>query len=126
MRNKQVTGVLYGWVFIFILMLITSMILALVLHLTNFNEATLSWLTFPLGLFLLFIGGFIAGIKSQQKGWMTGIIVGLGFTILIFLVQYLGYKHSFSLQQILHHLGFVFSCVIGSIFGVNILGNNNE
>lgn len=123
MRSKIVTGMLYGWTVIIVLMLLTSMILALFLRFTTFNEATLTWLSYPLGLFALFIGGFVAGIKSKKNGWITGIVVGGGFTVLVFLVQYLGYKQGFSLQQALHHLGFIFASLIGGVLGVNMIGS---
>lgn len=125
MKNQKVTGILYGWIIIFILMLITSMILALFLRFTTFNESTLTWISYPLGLTALFIGGFVAGIKSKEKGWITGITIGIGFTFLVFLVQYLGYKQIFSLQQSLHHLGFIFSSLIGGVLGVNVIGNKS-
>ena len=121
MRNKQITALLYGWIVVFSLVFFASIILALLLRLTSFNEPTLSMVTLVIGLLALFIGGLVAGIKGQSKGWIIGGVIGGGFTLLVFLVQYLGYKQGFSFEQSLHHLGFIFAALIGGVFGVNII-----
>lgn len=118
--KKHMTALLYGWAFIIVLMLIASIVMAILLKFTSFNEPTLKWISFSIGLLALFLGGFFAGVKSKQRGWLIGMITGIGFTLLVFLVQYLGYKEGFSLQQLLHHSGYIFSALFGGILGVNI------
>lgn len=120
-KNKQFMALLYGWLVAFSLIFIASMILALFLRFTGFNEPTLSWVTLFVGLFSLFIGGLVAGVKGKTKGWMIGGIIGLGFTLIVFLIQYLGYKQSFSLGQSMHHIGFIAAALIGGVLGVNIV-----
>lgn len=126
MVNKQLTALFYGWTATLILIIFMSLIIALLLRFTPFNEPTLSWTTLGAGLLALFVGGIVAGIKGKQKGWLIGIMTGIGFTCLIFLIQYLGYKQSFSLQQSLYHLGFIFAALIGGVIGVNVVGVPDE
>src|SRR5690625_2956161 len=99
MRKQQFTALMYGWIVVLGLILITSFILALLLRFTTFNDPTLSWVAFVIGLIALFIGGFVAGIKGKAQGWVIGGIIGIGFTLLTFFVQYLGYHQGFSLEQ---------------------------
>lgn len=126
MRNKQIVALFYGWTVILALILVTSMLLALILRFTKFNEPTLSVVTLTVGLLVLFIGGFVAGIKGKTKGWMIGGTIGIGFTLFIFFVQYLGYKQSFTLNQSLHHIGYLFSSLIGGVIGVNFVGDEKS
>jgi|SRR5690625_4672898 len=121
MKSNQFTALLYGWIVVFSLVLITSIVLALLLRFTSLNEPTLSWITLVIGLLSLFIGGLVAGLKGQSKGWIIGGITGIGFTLFVFLVQYLGYKQSFSLEQSLHHLGYIIAALVGGVLGVNFV-----
>lgn len=121
MKSNQFTALLYGWIVVFSLVLITSIVLALLLRFTSLNEPTLSWITLVIGFLSLFIGGLVAGLKGQSKGWIIGGITGIGFTLFVFLVQYLGYKQSFSLEQSLHHLGYIIAALVGGVLGVNFV-----
>lgn len=126
MKGQQFVALMYGWIVVFGLVLLSSVILALFLRLTSFNEATLSWVTLCVGLITLFIGGFIAGLKGQTKGWIIGATVGIGFTIFTFCVQYLGYKQTFTLNQSLHHLAYILAALVGGIVGVNLIVPKNN
>lgn len=125
MQLSQWKALLYGWTVVLGLMLLSSAVLALILRFTSFNDPTLSWVTLGIGLVSLFIGGLIAGIKGKAKGWLIGAAIGLGFTLFIFLIQYLGYKQGFSLEQLMYHAGYVLAALIGGIFGVNTVVENN-
>lgn len=119
LKNQQFIALLYGWIIVLALILGASLVLALLLRFTSFNEPTLSWATLGIGIISLFIGGLIAGIKGKSKGWIIGAAVGIGFTLFVFLVQYLGYKQAFSFEQSLHHLGYILAAIVGGVFGVN-------
>lgn len=126
MYRNQLIGLLYGWVVILGLILLSSVILALLLQFTAFNDPALSWVAFAVGIVSLFIGGFIAGVKGGSKGWILGVITGLGFTLFIFLVQYLGYQQVFSVEQLLHHAGYVAAALLGGMIGVNLAGETKH
>lgn len=126
MRKQYITALMYGWIIVLGLILITSLLLALLLRFTTFNDPTLSWLTFAIGLIALFIGGFVAGMKGKAKGWIIGGITGAGFTLLIFLVQYLGYHQGFSLEQSLYHGGYILAALLGGMIGVNMTSPAND
>lgn len=108
------------------LILLTSVIIALLLRFTGMDGTALTWTTLITGLICLFIGGIVSGIKSKQKGWVIGGITGLGFTLFTFLIQYLGYEQTFSLQQTLHHLGYIFAALLGGVIGVNMTSGQEE
>src|SRR5699024_11580828 len=94
-------------------MILTSFVLAICLKFSSMSASVLSWTTLIAGLLCSFAGGLIAGAKSMKKGWIIGGLTGLGFSLFTFIVQYLSYNQGFSLEQSLHHLGFVLSALIG-------------
>ena len=121
MKNKQLLALLYGLIFIFSIITVSSLIIAFLLRFTSFNEPTLSWVTLIIGLIALFIGGLVSGLKSKARGWLIGMMVGIGFTFIIFFIQYLGYQQGFTFEQSIHHLGYIAAALLGGIFGVNMV-----
>lgn len=124
--QRQLIALLYGWIFILLFIVVSSFVLALVLQFTTISQWMLSWVAFSVGLVGLFSGGMITGIKGKSKGWVVGGLTGLGFTLFIFLVQYLGYQNGFSIQQMLHHTGFILAAIFGGMIGVNLFQKDAE
>ncbi|OEH91488.1 TIGR04086 family membrane protein [Bacillus solimangrovi] len=120
MNKHTWMSILHGVITIFIIVLLSSMILALLLRMTSLTEQSISFVILILSFLALFMGGFISGSKNQEKGWLTGMTTGVAFTMLVFLVQYLGYQTSFSVEQLLYHAGYILSAIIGGMLGVNI------
>ena len=124
MMNSFLKAVIYGWVAILVLILISSLLLSLVVKFTSISEFTLSYITLTIGLVTLFIGGIIAGLKGKENGWVVGALTGGGFTLLTFLIQFLGFNETFSTQQTIYHLTYILAAIIGSIIGVNLFVSN--
>ena len=126
MRN-QLTALAYGWVAVFTLIFGASLIVALLLRFTSFNEPALGWTTLVIGIISLFIGGIFAGVKGKMKGWLMGAAVGLGFTLISFMIQYLGLSSTFNGEQALYHLFYLLAAMLGGVIGVNTAGpRSNE
>lgn len=124
MRTRLFSALLYGWIFIFGLMFISSLILSFLLNFSNYVETNYSWITLTISFIALFLGGLIAGIKHKEKGWLIGILTGLTFSILIFFIQFLGFDRPFSGEQFLVHSAFIMLALLGGIIGVNIFVSN--
>lgn len=126
MKRQQINALMYGWIVVLGLIFVASIILALLLRFTTFNEPTLSWATLIIGLICLFIGGLVAGVKGKSKGWIIGGATGLGFTLFTFLVQYLGYQQLFSLEQSIYHVGYILAALFGGVIGVNVIATDSK
>lgn len=126
-KNKQITALLYGWIVTLGLILVASVLLAIFIRFTALNDSLISTITLSIGLIALFIGGLVAGIKGKHKGWIIGGLIGIGFSLFTFLVQYLGYDQVFTFKQSLHHGGYILAALIGGVLGVNFVeGENTE
>lgn len=120
MKNSYLLAIVYGWITIFVLLLLSSIFLSIMMRFTSINEFMLSYLSLSIGILSLLIGGIVAGMKGKAKGLIIGALTGIGFTVLTFLIQYLGYNETFSMQQMIYHLAYIISAMIGSIIGVNL------
>jgi putative membrane protein (TIGR04086 family) len=119
-------SILYGVLSIFIIITISSLIISLILRFTDLQEHSINLFVTILSFAALFIGGFICGGKGRQKGWLVGGMTGVSYTFLIFLMQYLGYGHVFSFSQIVYHICYIITAMMGGVLGVNVLSNRSE
>ncbi|MEC1759178.1 TIGR04086 family membrane protein [Schinkia azotoformans] len=122
MAKNSFAAILYGVITTFVIVLTSSIILSLLLRFTKIQESSLTWVILTLSFLALFIGGFVSGGKGKQKGWFVGGGTGVLFTLLIFLVQFLGYQTSFSVEQMSYHIGYIIIAVLGGVIGVNMTG----
>ncbi|HLR71326.1 MAG TPA: TIGR04086 family membrane protein [Pseudogracilibacillus sp.] len=121
MNNNYLKAIVYGWITILVLILLSSVILSVVVRFTAISEFTLSYITLTIGLIALFVGGIISGLKGKENGWMLGALTGVGFTLLTFFVQYLGFNELFSVGQLIYHATYILAAIVGSVIGVNLI-----
>ncbi|WP_077621387.1 TIGR04086 family membrane protein [Sediminibacillus massiliensis] len=126
MIKTRFTALLYGWIIIFGIMLTASFILSILLRFTAFGAPALSWATLSISVAALFIGGLASGLKGKEKGWILGFLTGAGFILFILLYQYLGYQAGMSLQQLVHHAGFLLASMLGGVLGVNLSSGDSS
>lgn len=126
MAKTRFIALVYGWVTALAIMVFASLVLSLLLRFTSLGASTLTWTTLIVSVIALFAGGLVAGLKGKEKGWILGGLTGIGFTVLILLYQYLGYSSGFSASQMLHHLGFFVSALLGGVFGVNMSSGTSD
>lgn len=125
MENRGIlTSMVYGLVTILVIILSVSFIISLLLRFTSLTETSFTWVIMILTFVALLVGGFVSGGKSKQKGWMVGAGTGILYSLLVFLVQYLGYNATFTTEQYLFHGGFILAAIIGGILGVNVVRNS--
>lgn len=120
MKNSHLLAIVYGWITIFILLLLSSVFLSILMKFVNITEFMLSYLALSIGILSLLIGGIVTGMKGKEKGLVIGALTGIGFTVLTFLIQYLGYNQTFTMEQSIYHLAYIIAAMIGSIIGVNL------
>ncbi len=115
---------IYGLITVLLIILSVSFIISLLLRFTSLTETSFNWVISALTFISLLVGGFVSGGKSKQKGWIVGAGTGLLYSLLVFLVQFLGYNSTFSTEQYLLHGGYMLTAIIGGILGVNVIRNS--
>lgn len=114
------SAVLYGIIVIFLLLVISSLVISLILKFTSVGESSLQFITTAISFVVLFVGGFISGGKGKQKGWLIGGLTGIVYSLVIFLFQYLGFDKLFSINQVIYHVCYILTAMMGAILGVNM------
>ena len=112
-------AVLFGLGTLLALAALTSLIIAMLLKMTELDEANLAITIMILAIISMIIAGFISGLKAKARGWFAGGATGVAYSILVFLFNYLGHSQGLSNDNMLYHLGLIAASMIGGIFGVN-------
>ncbi|ADU29759.1 TIGR04086 family membrane protein [Evansella cellulosilytica] len=124
MHHRLFSSALYGILTILILVIVASFISSALLRFTSLQEGSLTWFLIGFPFLAVFIGGFIAGGRTGQKGWFAGAVTAILYSFVIFLVQFLGYNQGFDTTQLLIHSGYVIAAILGGIIGVNVRGES--
>ncbi|WP_408007057.1 TIGR04086 family membrane protein [Pseudalkalibacillus sp. A8] len=120
MSRRMISAMGFGLIVVLAIIMSSSFILSMILRFSSLTEQSFTWVILGLSIIALFIGGIVSGKKGKEKGWLLGAGTGLLFTIVVFLVQYLGYQIKFDPQQYLHHLGYLLASALGGMMGVNL------
>ncbi|RPF55519.1 TIGR04086 family membrane protein [Aquisalibacillus elongatus] len=121
--NERMKASFIGVVTVIALMLVSSLIIALLVNFTDMSSSAFSWTSFITSVLVLIVGGFYGGRKSEEKGWLTGIIVGVIYIIGIMIYQFLAQDAWMYESQALYFLIFIVAAIVGGMLGVNTRKN---
>jgi putative membrane protein (TIGR04086 family) len=124
--QRQISAVLYGVITILVMAIASSIIFATILRLSQLTEHSIQLLVTIISFLSIFMGGYITGGKGKEKGLLLGAITGIVYSSIIFLYQYLGYNSIFSLKQLIFHLCYIATAMLGSVLGVNLSGGKTR
>lgn len=117
-------AVLIGLTTVLAIALSCSLVISIVLSFTSLTEHSVSWLITTIAFIAMFFGGAMSGAKAKEKGWIAGAFTALLFSLLTFLIQFLGYDSGFTAEQYMYHGGYVLVAALGGIIGVNLSSNS--
>ncbi|MBE3569876.1 MAG: TIGR04086 family membrane protein [Bacillales bacterium] len=124
--KRQISAVLYGVTAILFMAIACSIIFATILRLSQLTEHSIQLLVTIISFLSIFMGGYITGGKGKEKGLLLGAITGIVYSSIIFLYQFLGYDAIFSLKQLIFHLCYIATAMLGSVLGVNLSGGKTR
>lgn len=96
-----------------------SVIITLLLRYTALSEVNLPYFTYGINGISILAGGWLAGAKSQKRGWLSGGLTGLFYVLLIFLIGFLAFDTSMRVQPLLFTVCVVSLSALGGILGIN-------
>lgn len=126
MTRSQTTAIVYGWLTIACLMFVSSLIITLLIRFVHLSMETMSLITMIVGLIALFSGGIVGGMKGKEKSLFIGAVLGIGFTIIVLIVQLITFGSIFQIYQFLYHGLFILTAIIGAVIGVHLTGKQLE
>ncbi|MNI44755.1 hypothetical protein D3C73_991480 [compost metagenome] len=111
--------ILSGLVYALVMLTIGTIVTSLILLLTSTQESSLPTLTRILHGVSLFVGGWVAGKRAEHRGWYYGGMLGIVYSVLIFIVGFLAFDAGLNLQS-LQLVSIAFAAgALGGILGVN-------
>lgn len=126
MTRSQTTAIVYGWLTIACLMFLSSLIITLLIRFVHLSMETMSFITMIVGLLALFSGGIVGGIKGKENSLLIGAVLGIGFTIIVLIVQLITFGSFFQIYQFLYHGLFILTAIVGAVIGVHVTGKELE
>lgn len=84
-----------------------------------FNEVALNISKIITIIVSLIIGGFLIGKKSQNKGWLSGLKLGIVFIVFILIFNFLALNYAFKLHDLIYFFIILVSTILGSMIGIN-------
>lgn len=111
--------------FIFIGLLLTTLIITLISYFNIFGTKIIKILEYLLIIISLFIGGVYIGKRSSNKGYIEGFKIGLITISILFIIGYLVLSKEINYKSLIYYLIIVISSILGSIIGINKKLRNN-
>ena len=109
--------------FSFIYTISSILVLTLIITILNYfniiNDKIISIFKILIPIISLFIGGYYIGKKSNNKGYLEGLKLGLIFSIFLIIFNFLAFDNSFKIKYLLFYLIIISSSILGSMIGIN-------
>lgn len=108
--------VIFGLIVSIILLLVLCLIAGCIIYFTNIPESYLLPAAAIISVVSLFTGGFLASRKSESRGLLTGLIIGIIFVVIMLVFSALS---GTGLDQLAVKSAYcIIAAAIGGIFGV--------
>ena len=114
---------LKGLLYIFIPILIFTLILSIFYYSNIINDKTLNILKLITTSLSMLIGGIYIGRKTEKKGYIEGIKEGLIVVILFFIISFLAFNKGIGLNNFIYYIILLSSSTLGSMIGINKKAN---
>lgn len=101
------------------ILLISTFILTFLNYFNILGSNITSIFKIIIPLISLFIGGFIIGKKSKNKGLIEGLKFSLIFILILILFNYFILKMNFDFKKIIYFSIFILVTIFGSFIGIN-------
>lgn len=110
-----------GFSFLYIIgtILISTFIITFLNYFNIISDKVISIFKILIPIVSLFIGGFYIGKKSNSKGYLEGLKLGLLFSIFLLIFNFLAFSNSFKLKYLLFYIIIITSSILGSMIGIN-------
>ena len=100
-------------------MLILTLFITIFSYFNIMSDKVVSVFKIIIPIISLLIGGFYIGKKSTKKGFIEGLKLGLIFSIILVIFNYLGLGNSFKVKYLLFYLILIITSILGSMIGIN-------
>lgn len=108
-----------SFLYIVSILLISTLVVTILNYFNIFGSKLVTFFKIVIALISMFVGGFIMGKNSKQKGWLEGLKLGLIVLLILVLLNYLILRQSFEIKNLVYFLILLSSSIFGSMIGIN-------
>lgn len=114
-QSPLVSGLMYSMIYMLAGTLVTSLLLVF----TTLEEGSWTGLTLGIHGLAMLAGGFIAGKRSESRGWYHGSLLGAVYSLVVWLIGFLAYDGGMTEHTLYVAITAVAAGLLGGIVGVN-------
>lgn len=123
---KFLKNISKSFLYILISILILTFITTIFNYFEIFSYKTINILEIIIIIIAMFLGGYKLGQKSNKKGYIEGIKLGIIFSIFLVIFNYLAFDNPFKIKYLLFYIILITSSSLGSMVGINKKNNQNK
>lgn len=105
--------------YIIIPILILNIITSIFYYFNIINTNTINYLKLFIIAISMLIGGIYIGSKTNKKGWLEGLKIGLEVIIILFIISYLAFDKGIDIKTVIYYFIILISSILGSMIGIN-------
>ena len=105
------------WVILWIVLLSLWVALFRYYRILSANGLKYAYLVIP--MIALIIGGFSVGRKTNEKGYLESIKIGLIYLVIVSILSFLVFKEPFQIKVIVYDIILLLTAMLGSMIGIN-------
>jgi putative membrane protein (TIGR04086 family) len=118
--NVRLTSpLLSGLLYAFTVMGGAALLVSFILMLTSQKEDALPTYAYLIHALAVLVGGIVSGKRSSSKGWYSGGMLGIMYTLIVFIVSFLGFDQGIHIQSLVLAVTAFIIGALGGIYGVN-------
>lgn len=116
---KYLKNLSMSFLYIISSILVLTFITTILSYFNILNDEVTSIIKIIIPIISMLIGGFYIGKRSNKKGFLEGLKLGLIFSSILIIFNYLAFDNSFKFKYTLFYLILLISSILGSMIGIN-------
>lgn len=105
--------------YVFVPILVIVFILTLLNYFGIMSYKTLNVIKYVVLIISVFVGAFIFGKNSKNKGWLEGLKFGGIILLILLLFNYLVFTMPFNIKALIYYCIVLGMSIAGSVLGIN-------
>lgn len=106
------------------MILILNLIVTLLNYINIINLKFINIFSFIIPFISCFLSSIYLGKKSNNKGYIEGIKLGLIINIIFISINFILFNSGFKINNIIIYIIITISSILGSMVGINLKKNN--
>lgn len=105
--------------YVFVPILVIMFIFTILNYFNIMSYKVLNVMKYIVLIVSIFVGGFIFGKNSNNKGWLEGLKFGLIIVVILLLFNYLVFNMPFTIKALIYYGTVLATSILGSVLGIN-------